>query len=66
MEPKQCLEIIHLIKKVRNNNDILNIRRTSSVSPIKKSVAQKDTLESENGINDKEYLTENEKADKFV
>ena len=66
MEPKQCLEIIHLIKKVRNNNDILNIRRTSSVSPIKKSVAQKDTLESEKGINDKEYLTENEKADKFV
>ena len=66
MEQKQCLEIIHLIKKVRHSNDIMNIRRTSSVSPIKKSNIQRETLESENGSNPKGDSTEIEKADKFV
>ena len=66
MEPKQCLEIIHLIKKVRHSNNIMNIRRTSSVSPIKKSKIQREALESENGSNPKDDSTEIEKVDKFV
>ena len=66
MDPKQCLEVIHLIKRVRYSNDIINIRRTSSVSPIKKPHVQRETLESENRSNLKDDNTENEKADKFI
>ena len=50
MEPNQCLKIINLIKKVRNKKSIMDIKRTISVSPNKKSIVQKETLETEKRI----------------
>jgi hypothetical protein len=72
MEPNKCIELIQFIKKVRNKNNIMNIKRTISVSPNQKTaIIQKEVLESENGtqngINSKAGgdLSENEKIDNF-
>ena len=68
MEPNQCIELIHFIKKERHKNEIMCLKKTSSVSPNKKSTIQKETLESENDINSKDGgdNSENEKLDHFV
>ena len=58
MEPNQCIDIIHLIKKIRHKNPVMNITKNSS----KKKSVQKDTLESENFINSKNEVSENEKV----
>ena len=50
MEPNQCLKIINFIKKARNKKSIMGIKRTISVSPNKKSIVQKETLETEKRI----------------
>ena len=65
MEPNKCLELIQFIKKIRHKNNLINIRRTFSVSPNKKTMMQKETLESENGLNSKGDFSENEKVDNF-
>ena len=67
MEPNKCIELIQFIKKVRNKNNIMNIKRTVSVSPNQKSNnVQKETLESENIVPSKAGdLSENEKNDDF-
>ena len=66
MAPKQCIELIQHIKKLRYKNPVLNIRKTVSVSPNKKStIIQKETLESEKEVNykdDKDDVSENEKV----
>ena len=62
LEQSQCLELIQFIKKVRHKNPIMSIRKTCSVSPIKKSYNKKDTLESE----DKDEYTENDKVGSLV
>ena len=66
LEPNHCVELIHFIKKERHKNDFMNIRRTSSVIPNKKTSIQKETLESENDINSKVNNIDNEKLDNFV
>jgi len=66
MEPNQCIGLIHFIKKVRNKNEMMNIRRTSSVAPNKKTNFQKETFESDNDNNSKDDYTENEKLDNFI
>ena len=58
MEPNQCIDIIHLIKKIRYKNPVMNITKSSS----KKKSVQKDTLESENFINSKNEVSEHEKV----
>lgn len=63
LDPNKCLELIHLIKKVRQKNTIVNAKRTCSVSPKKKPIVQKETLESENGIISNNNFTENEQVD---
>ena len=61
LEPNHCLELIHYIKKIRNKNPLLEIRRrTASVSPNIQSNNQKETVESDR------ILSENEKGDNFV
>lgn len=65
MEPNKCLELIQFIKKIRHKNNLINIRRTFSVSPNKKSIMQKETLESEKALNSKGDFSENEKVDNF-
>ena len=66
MEPNQCIGLIHFIKKVRHKNDIMNIKRTSSIVPNKKTSFQKETLESDNDNNFKGDNTEAEKLDNFI
>ena len=67
MAPKQCLELVQHIKKLRHKNPIINIRRTISVSPNKKSTSlQKETLESENEANSKYDLSEKEKVGNLI
>ena len=60
MEPNQCLKIINLIKKVKNKKTLMDIKRTTSVSPNKKSIAQKETFETEKRINSKNDNSEKE------
>ena len=58
MESNHCFDIIHLIKKARHKNQLTNLTKNSK----EKHVAQKDTLESENFINSKNEVIENEKV----
>ena len=66
LEQGQCLELIQFIKKVRHKNPIMNIRKTCSVSPIKKLYIKKETLESEEKTNSKDEYTENDKVGSLI
>ena len=68
LEYSQCLELIQFIKKVRNKNKnpIISVRKTSSVSPIKKSYIKKSTLESEEKTNSKDEYIENDKVGNLI
>ena len=66
LEQSQCLELIQFIKKIRHKNPIMSIRKTSSVSPIKKSYKQKGTLESEEKTNSKDEYSENDKVGSLI
>ena len=63
MEPNQCLDIVHLIKKVRQHkNPIINMTKNISGFISKKEIVQKEILNSENDFTPKNGFTENEKV----